>query len=314
MAHSYLSGPLDPLGRWLWPRTPGPLGYGDQADPNICTRLGNTPGPLGIGDWGDPGLWRPVGLSRTDGVPLSSGQGGAKQTVAEGALITAEAMRLIAPAADAERLQQVADELNTNPSAFGLDTALRRAHFFAQLLEEAGPALNGQVENLNYSPEALKSVFGYFGKHPEEAVTDGYERDPKTRKIVRSADQESIANKAYGDRMGNGGPASGDGWRFRGRGYIQVTGRANYRSVTVQYRKLYSDSVVDFEATPEKLADFPYSLRSAVCFWVQNKLHLKADVGSSDADVDAITSVVNKATSSYAQRRENFATAFAAFS
>jgi putative chitinase len=324
MANSCIPGALGQGGHWIWPRTPGPLGFNDQGDPNLCTRLGDTPGSLGLFDWGDPSLPRLSGshgllgglMCRAgDGTPLSLATGGATAAAASSGQqsVTVEAMKALAPNADEAYLRQMADELNTDLATYGLNTPLRRAHFFAQVLEEAGPELKGQIENLNYSPEALKSKFSYYQGKGDEATTDGYEKDSKTKKITRKADPETIANKIYADRLGNGNQASGDGWRFRGRGFIQVTGRANYKSVTEQYKKLYVGDDLDFEKTPEKLADFPYNLRSAVCFWVKNNLHTKSDAGSNDADVNAITAVVNKNTDSYADRRSNFATTWAAF-
>ena len=326
MAYSCLPGPLGDSYRWVWPRTPGPLGFNDQGDPNQCTRLGDTPGSLGQLDWGDPGLPR-LSLGRgfaggllcraADGVPLSlatadsaaSGAGTGPQA------ITLAALKIVAPGADEAHLQEIAFELNKDLTAYGLDSPLRRAHFFAQALEEAGPDLEGQVENLNYSPEALKDMFGYYQKkdQADEATDDGYEKDAKTKKITRGAKQETIANKIYANRIGNGDVASGDGWRFRGRGFIQVTGRANYKAVTEQYKKLYPGVALDCETQPEKLAAFPDNLRSAVCFWIRNKLHTLADAGSADEHVNAITAVINKNTKSYAQRRDHFATAWAAF-
>jgi putative chitinase len=136
-------------------------------------------------------------------------------------------------------LQQVADELNADLARCGLETPLRQAHFFAQIREEAGGALAGKVENLNYAPDVLKRKFSYYKKFPAEAVQDGYIRDPVTRQITRAAHQQAIANKIYAGRIGNGNVASGDGWKFRGRGFIQVTGRANYADTARQYAGLY---------------------------------------------------------------------------
>ena len=99
----------------------------------------------------------------------------------------------------------------------------------------------------------------------------------------------------------------GDGWKFRGRGLIQVTGRANYKAAA-QYGKLYGDAV-DFEADPDKMEDFPYTVRSAVCFWIEHGLQYLADKGEIDANVDSITQAINLDTDSYANRRANFKTA-----
>ena len=227
--------------------------------------------------------------------------------------ISAAQLQQLFPDADAGYLAQVATELNTDLPQYGLDSALRLAHFFAQVMQEAGPGLQAQVENLNYSPAALQGTFSYYKNHPDEAVQDGYSKDPATGKILRPANQQQIANKAYGNRYGNGDVASGDGWSFRGRGFIQVTFRSNYAALTTQYEKTYGANAADFVANPDQVASFPHSVRSAVCFWIQHGLPALADAGSSDANVDAITAVVNRSTNSYEQRRANFQQAYQAF-
>jgi len=226
--------------------------------------------------------------------------------------ITATQLSQLFPEADDAYLEQVASELNTNLSKYGLDTSLRCAHFFAQVMQEAGPEMQAQVENLNYNAKALQ-MFSYYRLHPAEAEQDAYSRDPTTGKIVRPANQQQIANKAYANRIGNGDVASGDGWQFRGRGFIQVTGRANYAALTTQYGTIYGANGADFVANPDQVASFPYSVRSAVCFWIQHGLPALADHGSSDLNVDAITAVVNKGTDSYGERRNNFHQAFQVF-
>lgn len=190
---------------------------------------------------------------------------------------------------------------------------MRRAHFFAQVRQEAGAAMTGNVESFNYAPDRLKVVFKYYRDHPDEATTDGREVDPKTKKVTRAADQPTIANKVYAGRNGNGDAASGDGWSYRGRGLKQVTGRGNYASTARRYKLLYPGSAVDFEATPDLMAEFPYNLRSAVCFWIENGLHTLADAGSEPAHVDAITKIMNLYTDSYDARRGHFVSAWAAF-
>src|SRR5271165_6418448 len=101
--------------------------------------------------------------------------------------ITATQLSQLFPDADNHYLGQVAEELSTDPSKYGLDTPLRCAHFFAQVMQEAGPELQAQVESLSYSPKALEANFSYYRSHPAEAVKDGYAKDPKTgdRKSTR---------------------------------------------------------------------------------------------------------------------------------
>ena len=128
----------------------------------------------------------------------------------------------------------MADELNRDPDAYGLDTALRRAHFLAQVRQECGTDPKPVSEDLNYSPEALRAEFSYCSGKEAEAKQDGYLHNPTTRKIERKAATQAIANKIYADRIGNGNVASGNGWNLRGRGFILVTGRANYAAVRKQ--------------------------------------------------------------------------------
>ncbi len=227
--------------------------------------------------------------------------------------ITEDQLTKIFPKAELGYLKRTAAELNVDLSKYGLDTILRKAHFFAQIRQEGGPGMEATVESLDYRPEGLKANFRYFRKHGDEALADGRQIDPVTKKTTRPADQETIADHAYANRAGNKDAASGDGWNFRGRGLIQITGRLNYAQITQQYSKLYADGTVDFEKSPDLVAQFPYSVRSAVCFWIQNHLDALAERGGTDSDVDRITKVVNRATHSYSDRRANFKMAYKAF-
>lgn len=216
----------------------------------------------------------------------------------------------IFPNADAALMDQAAKELNTAPALYGLDTPLKQAHFFAQVRQESGAEFSAQVENLNYKASVLQTLFAYYANHKDEAVADARLNDPATGKLLRPANQQAIANKAYAKRNGNGDIASGDGFRFRGRGFLQVTGRDNYAANTQRYRTIYPDKTTDFVATPDLLERFPFSLRSAVCYWLINGLDKKAALGSSGDDVDRITRVINSKTDSYGERRANFVIAF----
>lgn len=236
MARSLTGGPLSRTGRWPAARTPGPLGWLHQADTGVCALLGDTPGPLGIGDLGDPTLppafpGRPLfsaALRLPDGTPLAPVAGSPPTAALAQLRLAVAALAQVFPDADAALLQRVADDVATDPVAYGLDSTLRQAHFLAQLREEAGADLAQVEENLRYLPAGLKVTFpGDYGARADEADADGYAIDPATRKVMRSAAAETIANKVYAGRNGNGNPASGDGWLFRGRGMKQITGRAN---------------------------------------------------------------------------------------
>lgn len=158
---------------------------------------------------------------------------------------------------------------------------LRLAHFFAQVLHESG-FLRFTVENLNYSSTALQRVFGKYFRSKAEA--DAYAGQP-----------EKIANRVYANRMGNRGESSGDGWKYRGRGLIQLTGRNNYKA----FAEWIGDGrVVD---DPDVVAS-EYAVHSAVFFWDTHGLNKLADRD----DVVALTRKINGGLNGLAHRRELF--------
>ena len=179
--------------------------------------------------------------------------------------------------ADAE--QYIQDLEQVLPKYGIADSRLRLAHFFAQILHESG-SMRFDTDNLNYSSDALRRVFGKYFRTKEEA--DAYARRP-----------EKIANRVYANRMGNRGEASGDGWRYRGRGLIQLTGRNNY--------KAFADWVGDPRIMDEPdLVASEYAVHSAVFFWDTNNLNRVADKD----DVVALTRRINGGENGLAHRRE----------
>ena len=220
-----------------------------------------------------------------------------------GDLITMEQMLQIFPEGNSssevkQRIQLVIDELNSDLEGYKLDTPLRKAHFFAQVKIEAGPKFRF-IENLKYGEKALIKSFGYYSKRPHEAKLDAY-------------NEVAIANKAYADenrppkyKLGN--INQGDGYKYRGRGLKQVTGRTNYTKFNKDYPKIWGNDGVDFVENPELLGEDPkYVVRSAIWFWLNGKLYDIADKGSSRAVVDEITAVINIGTDSYSQRYDEF--------
>ena len=179
---------------------------------------------------------------------------------------------------------EVLSQIPQTIEKFEINTPLRLAHFLAQCGHESGN-WKFKVENLNYSAQALQSVFRkYF---PDEATAAQYARKP-----------EMIANKVYASRMANGDEKSGDGWKFRGRGYIQLTGRQNYTS----FDKVVDDNIL---SNTDLVAD-KYPLLSAAWFWDTNNLSTLADKGATDTDVTAITKRVNGGTHGLDDRLSKF--------
>lgn len=169
----------------------------------------------------------------------------------------------------------------------GINTPLRLSHFFSQTDHESG--LKPISENLNYSAQGLANTW------PAR-----YAVDPKAKiKIPNSIANklhrkpEAIANNVYASRMGNGPESSGDGWRHRGRGFIQVTGRDNYT-------ELSKDTGIDYIGNPDLLLNEADSMIAAIWFWNKNGLNRLADKD----DVVGVTKKINGGTKGLQHRKE----------
>lgn len=172
---------------------------------------------------------------------------------------------------------------------YDIDTPRRVAAFIAQCAHESG-GFNVLQENLNYKPQALRRLFSkYF---PDDAIAGQYCAKPNK--------QEAIANRIYANRMGNGDESSGDGYRFRGRGLIQLTGRSNYQnfadSIEVDGRPLKIDEV------PTYLETFEGAAQSACWFWETNNLNKWADEG----DILTLTKRINGGTIGLEDRKKHY--------
>jgi putative chitinase len=164
-------------------------------------------------------------------------------------------------------------------SRYQINTPKRLAHFLSQCGHESG-GFKAFSENLNYSAEGLLKTFPkYFNAETAAA----YARKP-----------ERIANRVYANRMSNGNEESGDGWKFRGRGCIQLTGRANYTA--------YDQAVPENVLVNPDLVAGAMALDSAGWFWRTNGLNQIADTG----DVTAVTKRVNGGTHGLADRQSRY--------
>ena len=166
---------------------------------------------------------------------------------------------------------------------YEITTAPRVAAFMAQCAHESGQFTVLQ-ENLNYSADGLQKIFKKYFPTPES--TTGYARQP-----------EKIANRVYGGRMSNGPEASGDGWRFRGRGIIQITGRDNYTRCS---KDLYEDDTL--VQNPDKLMEKDGAIYSACWFWYGRGLNALADAG----DMLNITKKINGGTIGLEDRMKHY--------
>ena len=181
---------------------------------------------------------------------------------------------------------------------FGINTNLRLAHFLAQVREEIGEEFKPISENLNYSNTALKNLFKVFKDKPE--LADKYGRN------TQPADQEMIANIAYANRLGNGNIESGDGWRYRGAGVLQITGKHNYQEVQRRIDKYAPKSNINIVMHPKDIHTLEGAILAGLGFWIWKDLYALADMGTSEVNVDNITKKINLHTDSYLDRRQHF--------
>ncbi len=196
-------------------------------------------------------------------------------------MITADQLRQIMPGGDAETWQPV---LDTAMTAHGIDTALRAATFLAHVAVESGE-LKTMVENMSYSAERLMAVWPK--RFPTAEVAAPFARNP-----------ERLGNFVYANRLGNGPPASGDGFRYRGRGLLQATGRDHYREAGQALG-------LDLLGHPELLEQPVNAATEAAWWWQKQGLNAIADSG----DFERSTIVINGGLTGFAERIAHWRTA-----
>jgi putative chitinase len=193
--------------------------------------------------------------------------------------LTLEHLQACLPEAKKANLEKYVEGFNETFEHFEINTPERMAMFIAQTAHESGN-FNAVEENLNYQAKALLA----FWPKKFAGVADEYARKP-----------EKIANRAYCDRMGNGNEASGEGYKYRGRGIIQLTGKDNYRACGKALG-------IDLVSEPDQVAKNPVAVLSAGWFWNTRKLNQWAD----KEDVVTVTKKINGGTIGLADRTAHF--------
>lgn len=179
--------------------------------------------------------------------------------------------------------ESVISQIPDTAKKFNITNPLRLAHFLAQCGHESG-GFKAVSENVNYSADGLKKI---FPKYFPGNLSESYARNP-----------EKIASKVYGGRMGNGDESTKEGYKFRGRGYIQLTGKDNYKNFT----KFIGEDCI---GNPDLVAT-KYPLSSAAFFFDSNKLWSICDKGADDATVMAVTKRVNGGVIGLSERIKEF--------
>lgn len=197
-------------------------------------------------------------------------------------MVTLDLLKHMCPKTKASVLEGYLEPLNTVAEYYDMNVnPARLAGFLAQTAHESG-GYNFIKENLNYSAKGLRGTFGkYF---PNDEIAKQYERKP-----------ERIANRVYGNRMSNGPEESGDGYRFCGRGLIQLTGRANYTKFAQDLNMSLEDTIAYLE-TPNG------AVASAGWFWDNNKLNQYCDSG----DFVTLTKRINGGTIGLEDRKHHY--------
>jgi putative chitinase len=195
--------------------------------------------------------------------------------------VTLELLQKICPKTKTDVLAKYVQPINTVAEHFEINTPQRMAAFLAQTAHESG-GFNFIKENLNYSADGLQKIFKKYFPTPE--LAQQYARQP-----------EKIANRVYAARMGNGDEASGDGWKFCGRGVIQLTGKFNYTKLA-ESLEMNIDDVVKYLETPEG------AVASAGWFWDKNKLNAICDKG----DFVLLTKRINGGTIGLQDRQHHY--------
>lgn len=184
-----------------------------------------------------------------------------------------------------DKALELSKKYKTLLGKYKINTPLRLAHFFAQIQAESG--LKPISENLNYSAKRLIEIFKSRLDRNKDGILSDAEK-AKANEIAGSP--QKVGNFVYADRMGNGNESSGEGFKYRGRGFIMITGKNNYRELT-------KDTGVDYINNPDLLLDEVNSMVSALWFWDKNNLNKYADQDNLDSISDIIN--IGKITSKY---------------
>jgi predicted chitinase len=225
--------------------------------------------------------------------------------------ITIQDLTKVFPDATDVKRKQIADAFNAASTSFGTNSCQQKAHFFAQVMEEVGSGINVSAgESLNYSAEGLPVHFSRFRLDPKKAynkTSNGPNalafKYGRSSQNGNRANQEMIANIAYANRNGNGDVASGDGWKYRGKGILQVTGKDKYVNINKRIDADYPAYTINIDAN--NINNLNEGTVASMAYWKEYRCQQNADAGVDRKSLDAIVDIINRGTPSREHRWEN---------
>jgi predicted chitinase len=224
--------------------------------------------------------------------------------------ISFDVLKKLAPNTNDDTLKNVLDGLNENLNAYAINTKYRICHFLSQLAVENG--FNISSENLSYSAKRMREIFGCKGgsknysRQTDECSLGRLRNKLWTEESNYEHNPENLGNYVYADRYKNGAENSGDGYKYRGRGLIQLTFRGNYQDFTISHNEKHPTDIQDFEQTPDLVAtNYKYAVEAAFYFWRSRDINSLSD-GTTDDDVKKITRAVNGGANGLQERIDKF--------
>jgi hypothetical protein len=311
-------------------RTPGSVGWNDAGDPNRWSLLGSTAGSLGFNDFAaltsglSSAFFPSLSLLRiAAGTPLRpqgsalvslTGTSQMREAQATGGLrITVEMLAAAEPGNSKEYYEDIVDMLNDSAKAYSINTPLRIAHFLAQIGHESH--FRNLEEKGVYTARRMREVFGCKGgmKNYDPVKDDcklGRLRDKLwSEEKTYAGNASKLLSYVYANRvnLGNGDEMSGEGYKYRGRGFIQLTGKINYSAFTKAHNAAYPDDLQDFVANPDLLVtEKKYGIEAAFFYWNNREISKGVKGINALADKDdhlAVTKAVNGGTNGLEDRK-----------
>jgi len=227
--------------------------------------------------------------------------------IRESLLITLEMLAAAEHSNSANYYENLLSHINKYAKIYEINKPRRIAHFLSQAAHES--KFRASEENLSYNPRRMREYFGCIGGpskyiNSSDECSQGRLRNKLwTQESYYAHNPDNLGNYVYANRMGNGDESSGDGYKYRGRGFMQITGKNGYKSFQEEHNKRFPDDQQDFVSNPELvLTKLEYGLESAFTFWFRNNLNSISDTGT----VRDVTQVVNGGQNGYADRLSRY--------